>query len=456
MKFSSPIIILMLKYIRRQDAERLDDLLSEMHRFDVRRCLSRLEPPVRVELFRLLDAQILSDIISDMDEDEQIEAFSAMTDEKSRSVLNEMPIDDVVDLLGTMSDDEVRDILPQLEDREQIVRLLAFDLDSAAGLMTTEFISIDQSLTVQEAIEVIQRRADDAETIYYVYVTDDDSRPVGVMSLREILAAGWDEPVSGVMKENVVAVEEAVDQEEVAHIIAKYDLLAVPVVNADGKLSGIITVDDIVDVIEEESTEDLFKMAGLLERGEDSDEYRSARLIHSNLATIIRIRLPWLVLALVGGMIAGGVIGAFEKVLETVVALAFFIPVIMDMGGNVGTQSSTIFVRGFALGHVDRERFFPYFFSELRVGLSLGAISGFLVALMAYAWQRNAALSLVVSISMALTVLLATIVGFAIPWVLAKLNWDPAAGSDPLITTIKDVTGLLIYFSLARVLMQHL
>ncbi len=456
MKHSNPLMLLMLKYISRADAERLDDLLSEMHRFDVRRCLARLEPPARAECFRLLNAEILSEIISDMDEDDQIEAFSLMTDEKMRDVLNDMPIDDVVDVLGVMDDDEVRDLLPQLEDQEEVSRLMAFALDSAAGLMTTEFISIAESLTVQEAIQVIQHSADDAETIYYIYVVDDENRPVGVLSLRELLAAGWVEPIRDVMKENLVTVEEGIDQEEVAHIIAKYDLLAVPVINRNGEISGIITVDDIVDVIEEESTEDLFKMAGLIEQGEDNDEFRSARLIQSDLGTIIRIRLPWLLLALVGGMIAGGVIGAFEEILETIVALAFFIPVIMDMGGNVGTQSSTIFVRGFALGHVDRDRFFPYLFGELKVGLSLGAISGFLVALMAYMWQRNVVLALIVSASMAFTVVLATVIGFAIPWGLAKMNWDPAAGSDPLITTIKDVTGLMIYFSLAGALMQYL
>ncbi len=456
MKHSSPLMMLMIKYISRADAERLEDLLSEMHRFDVRRSLARLEPPTRAECFRLLDSEILSEIISDMDEDDQIEAFSLMTDEKMRDVLNDMPIDDVVDVLGVMNDDEVRDLLPQLEEQEEVSRLMAFALDSAAGLMTTEFISIAESLTVQEAIQVIQHSADDAETIYYIYVVDDKNRPVGVLSLRELLAAGWVELIRDVMKENLVTVEEGVDQEDVAHIIAKYDLLAVPVVNRNGEISGIITVDDIVDVIEEESTEDLFKMAGLIEQGEDNDEFRSARLIQSDLGTILRIRLPWLLLALVGGMIAGGVIGAFEEVLETIVALAFFIPVIMDMGGNVGTQSSTIFVRGFALGHVDRDRFFPYLFGELKVGLSLGAISGFLVALMAYVWQRNVVLALIVSASMAFTVVLATLIGFAIPWGLAKMNWDPAAGSDPLITTIKDVTGLMIYFSLAGALMQYL
>lgn len=456
LKISSPILMLIRSYVRRRDTERLNDLLSEMHSVDVHRCMNRLEAEVGVELVTLLHPGLLADVLSDMEQEEQREVLSWVSDDRRIEILNEMPIDEVVDLLGIMPDGEVREILPRLEDRAEIERLLTFDLDTAAGLMTTEFISVDCTASVRDAIGRIQDLAEEAETIYYVYVTDDASAPVGVMSLRELLAADWKQPVSEVMKENLVSVEEGMDQEKVAHVIAKYDLLAVPVVNGDGVLSGIVTVDDIVDVMEEETTEDLFKKAGLTETGDDLDEYRSARLIQSDLRTVVRIRLPWLVFALVGGMIAGVVIGSFEETLETVVALAFFIPVIMDMGGNVGTQSSTIFVRGFALGHVDRSRFIPYLVAELKVGVTLGAVSGVLVGLMAHAWQDSPALGVVVGVSMMFTVLLATVIGFAIPWALVRLDWDPAAGSDPLITTVKDVTGLLIYFAMARALMQYL
>jgi len=210
-----------------------------------------------------------------------------------------------------------------------------------------------------------------------------------------------------------------------------------------------------MDVVEEETTEDVFKMAGLLEMAE-VDAFRSARLIDSPVWTVVGIRLPWLLFALAGGLMAGGIIEQFEASLEAVLALAFFIPAVMDMGGNVGTQSSTIFVRGMALGHVDTSEFSKYLWQEVKVGLSLGTVTGVIVALVAIAWQGNPALGIVVGVSMVGTVLVAAMIGYAFPWLLNKFGFDPAAGSDPLITTVKDLTGLLIYFGMASLLFGHL
>ena len=455
MKINNPVVRLMKKYINRQNAEKLNDLLSEIHVIDLIKRMNQLEPTQKKSFFQLLKGELLAEIFSALEIDDQLEVISWLNEKKKRELFINLPTDDVVDLLGEMEEERAKELLLLVEDRQEVERLLKYDLDTAAGLMTTEFIAVNHMMTAKETIRDIKNWVDHAETIYYIYVVDDNHRLEGVISLRELLAAEENSKLQDIMKENIVKVDENIDQEEAAHIIAKYDLIALPVVNEKNELAGIITVDDIVDVIEEEATEDLFKKAGLLEIRED-ETYRSAKLIDANVPTVLRIRLPWLMIALVGGLMAGGVIGQFETTLESIVALAFFVPVIMDMGGNVGTQSSTIFVRGLVLGHIELPHFARYLLKEIQVGMALGAISSLLVGAIAYLWQGIYALSLVVGISMFLTVTLATTIGYLIPFLVFKMGFDPAAGSDPLITTIKDVTGLVIYFSLANILLAAL
>ena len=267
--------------------------------------------------------------------------------------------------------------------------------------------------------------------------------------MRDLISATDGTPLREIMNKNVISVHVGVDQEEVARIVARYDLLALPVVEDEGRLLGVITVDDILDVLQEEATEDFYKMVG-------TSEVEGVDLIQASAYQVASRRIPWLSICLAGGLLAGSVIGVFEQMIETVVVLAIFIPVIMDMGGNVGTQSSTIFVRGIATGEIGADEVWNYFFKEFRVGLMMGMIFGFIAGLVTLLWQGNVYLGIVVGFSMLLTVSLATVIGTLVPLLCHKVGIDPAITSGPFVTTIKDVTGLLIYFGTATIFFRFI
>lgn len=301
----------------------------------------------------------------------------------------------------------------------------------------------------------------DEATIYYLYVVDREDRLVGVLSFRELLNAPRDEPVSMFMERDLFTVGSDEDPEEAVHRIQETDFPAVPVVDEEGRLVGILRTEDLLDVAEEEATEDIMKSAGFSFM--DIESSRSEAILESSIARILRLRLPWLFIALAGGLMAGFVVEGYEEALGTVVALMFFVPVIMDMGGNVGTQASTIFVRGLATGHIDDTNAMRHFTREGIVGLSIGLIVGSLGATIAYVWQgvmrghpEALMLSLVVFLALVAVCIVASTVGYVIPWIMHKLDFDPAAASNPLITTVKDVAALLIYFALAATLLSAL
>lgn len=340
--------------------------------------------------------------------------------------------------------------------------LIELHADIVRDILDEEFVAVSDDMFVGMVIDEFRDFSpDDETTIYYVYVTDDEDRLVGVLSLRELLNAEVDDPISTVMYEDVISVRADLDVELAAQEIADVDYRALPVVDDGGILIGVVRMEDMLDVVEEEASEDIFKSAGFAFA--DIELARSTAILESSIARILRIRLPWLFLALAGGLLAGGVIERYEATLEAVVALAFFVPVIMDMGGNVGTQASTIFVRGLAVGHIDDRNAMRHFGREGVIGLLIGLIIGTIGAVGAYLWQgvlrgEQYALELaaVVFIGLLVVCIVASVVGYVIPWVMHKLGFDPAAASDPLITTVKDVTALLIYFGLAAFLLAEL
>ena len=335
-----------------------------------------------------------------------------------------------------------------------------FHADRVGEITDDEYVAVTQETFVGPAIEGFRdfEPVSDETTIYYLYVTDNAGRLVGVMSLRELLNAPEDDVVEDHMVTDLVTINADADPEWAADEIAERDFPAMPVVDDDGVLVGVLRTDDMIEVVEEEATEDILKSAGF--SFADVEESRSSAILESSITRILRLRLPWLIVALAGGLLAGGVIEAYEDTLEAVVALAFFVPVIMDMGGNVGTQASTIFVRGLALGHIDDRNAMRHFAREGFIGLLIGLIIGGIGAAAAYVWQMNEPyafeLALVVFVGLVSVCVVASVVGYVIPWMMNKLGFDPAAASDPLITTVKDVTALLIYFGLAAVLLAEL
>jgi magnesium transporter len=312
--------------------------------------------------------------------------------------------------------------------------------------MTPSFFALGQAATVHEAIEAIQG-AEDAETVFYVYVLDEEDRLVGVMTLRQLITSSPTSTLRQVMNSDVIRVHVSIDQEQVARLVAKYDLLAIPVVDEGGRLVGIITVDDVIDVLREEATEDVFKMAGTSQE----------ELVYGNrVVPIARIRLPWLVVNLFGGILTGTILWWFRATVEQIIALVSFVPVITAMGGNVGTQSSSILVRAFATGRVDLEQFPAHLWKEVRVGLVLGILCGILVAGAAIVWHGNPYLGAVVGLSMAVAMTVAAAMGTLAPTFFRKIRIDPAVASGPFVTTANDITGILIYLSTATVFLRFL
>ncbi len=421
-----------------------------IHPSDLLELIDDLNDQQRKELFELLSDEEAALIIQEMEEFDRVSLLRLLTKHRASAILKEMAIDDAADLLGELSPKEVKELLALIEEEAEEIRgLLKYPEDSAGGIMTTDFIALSEDITVEEAIIRLREVAPEAEIIYYVYVIDSQTKLSGVLSLRDLIAAEDGIFLKDIMYRNVISATAQMDQEEVARLVARYDLLALPVVDEEQRLLGIITVDDILDVIEEEATEDIYRLAG-------TGEVEGGNILEASIFNIASKRMPWLLICLAGGLLSGSVIGAFEATLQSIVILAIFIPVIMDMGGNVGTQTSTLFVRGLATGEIDKKDIWRYFFREIKVGFFMGLLNGIIISAVAWLWQGIPALGLIVGIAMFVTILLASLVGTIVPMFFNHYGIDPAISSGPFVTTIKDVTGLLIYFYTASVFFKYL
>jgi len=427
------------------------ELKAGTHPSDLLDLLEELTVEQIADLMQHLPVTEAALIFQEMKDFEQADILRLLDDERTKAILSSMATDDAVDLIGELTPEEAQEMLQLVDEEDQadFGDLLGYPEESAGGLMTTEYISLPADIPVEEAISRLREIAPEAETIYYVFVVDNQNHLIGVLSLRDLIAAADGTTLKNIMKRNVISVNVAVDQEEVARIVSKYDLLAVPVVDDQDRLLGIVTVDDVIDVMEQEATEDIYRFAG-------AGEVEGVGLTDAPVLKVVKMRLPWLIVAMLGGTISGSVIGVYRSTLETIVVLAVFIPVIMGMGGNVGTQSSTIFVRGLATGEIDKSDVWDYFFREIKVGISMGFVCGSLISLTAFFWQGNPYLGLVVGTSMFITICVATLIGTLVPLLLNMAHIDPAITAGPFVTTIKDVTGLLIYFGIASLFLKFL
>lgn len=408
-------------------------------------------------VFRLLAKDLAVEVFEQLNVEEKQTLLSSFQEENALELISGLDPDDQVELLDELPAKVAKRLLSRLssEDRQAAGLLMGYKPDTAGRIMTPEYVSLRETMTVREALAKIRRVSTERETIYYCYVTDNTRNLRGVVSLKDLVLADEETLIRELMETDIVSSQTDEDQELAALKIQEHDLLALPVVDKENRLVGIITVDDAMDILQEEATEDIYAKAGLGDI-HSRESTRSYDLVKGTVPVVLRARLPYLMITLFGGLAAGGLIGVFEEALETVVILAFFIPVIMDMGGNVGTQSSTIFTRGLILGHINMDQFFQQLWRETRVGMAIGFLLGVGGGLFAYLWQGMFELGLVVSFSLFITVTLATVVGFVVPFTLTKMGLDQAAGADPIITTIKDLSGLFIYFSIASVLLGHL
>ncbi|MFH1580985.1 MAG: magnesium transporter [Pseudomonadota bacterium] len=434
------------RLLRRDATTHLLKIVDKTHVADLAEVFRSLSFSQQRKLFDMIsDIEQKGVLFSQLDEDAFMGFVEGMELDDLVKILDHMPTDDVADLIGRLPEDKSASILEKMkkEGSEEVEGLLRYGDDTAGGSMVPDFIALREDITAREAIESLQKEYVNVEMPFYLYVVDEYGNLVGVISLRQLVVVPPDTPLKNFMTTDVISVKTDVDQEEVAKIVARYDILAVPVVDEYGVLVGIITVDDIVDIIRKEATEDILKMAGA---GEEFVETQS--VVRST-----RIRLPWLFASCIGGIIAFIIIGRFEQSLSKFIYLAAFIPVIMGMGGNIGTQSSTIVVRGLATGRLNIRDIWSVVFKELAIGLILGVIYGVLIGIVAQFRYDTGALAISVGVSLICSMSIAALVGSLVPMLFARINIDPAVATGPFVTTAIDIISVFFYFTIATTLL---
>ena len=433
------------RLLRRNAHTNLVKLIRKTHPADLAVVFRYFNDEEQTQVFSIMveDGQAVEFLV-ELDDTLIANLLENETPERIATVIQESSANDQSFILSTLEDKQAQSVIDLLktEEQEEIEELMGYPEDSAGAMMTTNVFTLYQNTTCRDALKSLQDQSE-AEMVFYLYITDDDDRLVGVASLRALATTPADTILKDIMVKRVHTVRPETDQEEVAQIVAQYNYLAVPVLDEDDQLLGIVTVDDVVDVIREEATEDFLQMAGA---GKDREI-----LLKSSWENA-RARLPWLFASWIGGIFAASIIGTFEHMLESMIALAAFIPVIIGMGGNIGTQSSTIIVRGIATGRIEIGSELKVMWKEVRVGIILGALYGLLLG--AFAKFRfidaDPMLGIVVGLSIGCSMLLAVAVGTFVPMFLRKVDIDPAIASGPFVTTSIDILGVLFYFVIAE------
>jgi magnesium transporter len=414
--------------------------LDPLYPADLADLLEHLEGEDRISVFSLLAPERSGKVLTQISPPIQESLTNELDDQRLTQILNELDSDDVTDIFSRLprerSEDIIRLLKPEVAD--ELRRLIGYETDTAGGIMALEFVSVNADSTIREAIEKIREKSQEVEKLYYVWVVDDRGTLVGVVSMKDLLLEPIEVKIKDIMTTDVISVDADTDQEEVARIVKQYDLTNVPVVNGQHRLIGRITNDDIIDVIDEEASEDISLMAGVLDQ----------ELAEESALKISRARLPWLLLGLLGGLVSAVVIKHFHGSIEKILALSFFIPVIMAMGGNTGIQASTVVIRGLATGEISIIRLGRRLLTELWVALINGILCGILLGLVVSFWLSDPQLGIGVGISLITVILFSGSFGAFIPLFLKKLNVDPALAAGPFITTSNDILGLLIYLSI--------
>lgn len=442
------IILEIIKHVKELNLKGFNALMEELQPYDLARFYLNLPEKHQARFLMLVNAEQLADLIQELDKDRQLEVLNKLGLEKASHIMDLMDNDDLATLLGGLSEQEMETFLSVMKKEEsRIVKdILEHPPETAGRLMTNRYVWIPLHYTVGETVNKLKSFAEIAETINYLYVIDSDKRLVGVVSYRDLILAGTDEKISDIMFTRVISVPVDTDQEDVARIIERYDFLAVPVVEENNVLVGIVTVDDVLDVIIKEANEDIGKLSAT---GNSIDFDTRAWVAAYR-------RLPWLVLLLFIGLISGSIISVFEDTLQKVVALTFFMPMIAGMTGNTGTQSLAVVVRGLVSRDIDKNIALRLVMRELGVGLIIGTTCGVLITIIAYIWLGNPILGLVVGSSLLMTLVIGTLAGTVIPLIVYKMKIDPAVASGPLITTLNDVFSLTVYFGVATFFIAYL
>lgn len=438
----------LLDLLERRDYHALRAMLAEENEVDVAEALAELPQEKAVVAFRTLPKELAAEVFSNLPPETQQVIIQSATDQELSAIVEELYVDDAVDMLEELPANVVKRVLKNAgpDTRRLINQYLNYPENSVGSIMTAEFTDLRQSMTVMEAIDHIRRTGADSESIYTCYVTNASRKLEGVLTIRELLLAKDDQRVGDLMETDVINAETTEDQEEAVARMMKYDFISLPVVDKEQRLVGIVTVDDVMDVMEEEATEDFEKMAAM---APSEKPY-----LKTSVFSLAKHRIMWLLVLMISGMITGGILGRYEAAFAAMPLLVTFIPMLTDTGGNAGSQSSTLVIRGMAVGEIELRDFMKVFWKELRVSILVGVVlSAVNFVRLIITYPGNEMIALTVAMALFVTVLLAKTVGGILPMAAKLCHADPAIMAAPLITTIVDAISLVVYFQIASALL---
>ncbi|MGH1365239.1 MAG: magnesium transporter [Calditrichia bacterium] len=418
----------------------LRNILADMHVADISDLVESLDADSRYKVFSLISQDSASDVLADLEDVAKEDILEELDSSEIAELVSEMDSDDAVDIVSELDSHIANEVLDKVDEEaiEDIRELLKYPEDTAGGIMAKEYVSIEVNWTVQQAIEQLRKASERVDDIYLCYVVDRFGLLLGTVSLKELILAEEATPIHSIVDEEIFAVTADTDQEEVAQLFEKYDLISSPVIDSEKRLIGRITIDDILDVINEEADEDLARIAGI---GEEE-------ILEDSSLRIVQARLPWLLISFVGEIISALVMQMYSMTIQQVLASAFFIPVVMAMGGSIGQQSGIIVVRGLATGEINPRDIWRRVSRETRSALISGSVIAALIFCVVMLWQKDINLASVLAGTLLIVMLNASMFGAIIPFVFKRFNIDPAIASGPFVTTFNDVIGLLIYFGL--------
>ncbi len=420
----------------------LKEALLELKAPDIAEIIDELDSKSGLLVFRLLPKELAVDVFSFLSSDSKGSISRLVHEKELQEIVNELFFDDMIDFLEEMPANVVKRILINTPEskRKLINQFLNYPDDSAGSVMTIEFVSLRKEMTVEEALSKIRATALEKETVYTCYVMDHERHLEGIVTLKDLVLHSLTEKIEDIMHRDVISVTTLDNQERAAELFKKYNFLAMPVTDHENRLVGIITVDDIMDVVDEEYTEDLHKMATVGEL--------DTTILNASPSLLIKKRLPWLLILVFVNIFSGAGIASFEETIQSVISLVFFLPLLIDSAGNAGSQSAALMIRALALGDVDTEDWFDLLKKEVMVSIPLGICMALAVSVLGF-YRGGMDLAIIVSLSMAIVVIIGSLIGMLLPFIFDRINIDPAAASGPLVTSIADIAGVLIYFSIA-------
>ena len=443
-ELTKEFIVNLKKIIEKKDDAAALEIINNLHAADIAEIYDELNIDEAKYLYLLLDGEVAADVIIELEEDDRERFLKVLPSEViAKQFINEMDSDDAADVIGELSEKKQEEVLSHIDDLEQagdIVDLLHYDEDSAGGLMAKELICVNIKWNITTCITEMRKQAEDVDELFYVYVVDDDNILKGTLSLKKLLLSNDSQNISTIYNKEIITVKTDTPSEEVANIMDKYDLIVLPVIDSIGRLVGRITIDDVVEVIREEAEKDYQLVSGITQDVESSD----------STWKLTKARLPWLLIGLFGGIFGARIIGFFEDDLDKYIGLALFFPLIGAMAGNVGVQSSSIIVQGIANNTIGIESFGRKILKELLIAIINGLILSTIIFAYNYFFSSNFALTISVSTALFAIILFAGVFGTFIPLILNRFKIDPALATGPFITTINDITGLIIYLSIGR------